>query len=59
MQIGEDEDVGGVLHGQTGAERVLTHDFKSLQGVLKERRGLQLAVLGGNYYKDKTEMSAK
>lgn len=38
MQIGEDEDVGGVLHGQTGAERVLTHDFKSLQGVLEERR---------------------
>lgn len=43
MQIGEDEDVGGVLHGQTGAERVLTHDFKSLQGVLQERRALELA----------------
>lgn len=37
VQVGQDEDLGGIFHGQTGTQRVFTHDLQPLQGVLNER----------------------
>ncbi len=37
VQVGQDEDLSSVFHGQTGAQRVLAHDLQSLQSILKER----------------------
>lgn len=36
VQVGQDEDLGGVFHRQTSAQSVLTHDLQSLQSILKE-----------------------
>lgn len=34
VQVGEDEDLCGVLHGQARAQRVLAHHLQPLQSVL-------------------------
>lgn len=44
VQVGQDEDLGGVLHGQAGAQRVFAHDLESLQSVLKEDRDTEALV---------------
>lgn len=36
VQVGQDEDLGGVLHRQTGAQGVLTHNLQSLQSILSQ-----------------------
>lgn len=41
VQVGQDEDLGGVFHRQAGAQRVLTHDLQSFQSVLEKTDGAQ------------------
>lgn len=36
VQVGQDEDLGCVLHGQAGTQCVLAHDLQSLQSVLEK-----------------------
>lgn len=38
VQVGQDEDLGGVFHGQAGTQRVLAHDLQSLQSILEKKQ---------------------
>lgn len=41
VQVGQNEDLGGIFHRQAGTQRVLTHDLQSLQSVLENIDGAQ------------------